>query len=184
MSNATWNASLDHHAPGGEIMPVARRLRGVVGMAATWAVAFSLLATTMLAAALAVGALPREVFGAQLFGAPEFRAVALLGFAAGALAGTLFAALLARAERRHALSALSTRRMALWGFLAAASIPLTLAAALGVAHWFSVGALAVGSLGFGALGAGTGAAMARMTHRALRLPPAAARTPDTTTPVA
>jgi hypothetical protein len=128
-----------------------------------------------------VGLLPREFLGARLFGAAEFRAVALLGLAGGALAGTLFATVLASAERRSTLSSLSARRMALWGFVAAVSVPLALAAALGIAGWFSAGELVAAGLGFGGLGSGIGAAMAGMTHRAVRSAPDALPARETST---
>ena len=102
------------------------RFRGIVGMSAIWGVALSALATTSLALGLATGLVPPGIFGAR-----EMIAVAIRGFAAGALGGGLFAWLVARRERSKALSNVSSHRMALWGFLAAGSVPAVVALAAG-----------------------------------------------------
>src|SRR5262249_48858843 len=77
------------------------------------------LATGTLALGLVTGLVPSSIFGAR-----ELIAVAIRGFAAGAVAGGLFAWFVARGARGKTILDLSTRRVALWGGLATASIPL------------------------------------------------------------
>ena len=77
------------------------RVRGVLGTAFTWAVAWTGLG-------VAFGALA----GVQLsFWVP----MALNGAAAGFIAGASFAVILSVAERKNTLEGLSLRRVALWG---------------------------------------------------------------------
>jgi hypothetical protein len=67
----------------------------------------------------------------SIFGARELVAVAVRGFAAGAVAGGIFGWLLSKREQGSALSALSVRRVAAWGFVAAAAVPTIMAGAGG-----------------------------------------------------
>jgi hypothetical protein len=135
-----------------------RRFRGIVGMSAIWGVALSALATTSLAVGLATGLVPSGIFGAR-----EMIAVAIRGFAAGALGGGLFAWLVARRERSKALSSVSSHRMALWGFLAAGSVPAIVALAAG---WpaLPIGILAASSVIAGAGGSALSVAILRLAR--------------------
>src|SRR5215207_3144496 len=99
-------------------MTIMRQIRAVSGIAVTWGVAFSALATTTLLAGIAFDAIP-----SRFFGAPIIAAIVLRSFVGGALAGTIFATVFARAERNRTLATLSTGRVALWGFIGAAAIP-------------------------------------------------------------
>jgi hypothetical protein len=102
-----------------------KRLRGIVGTMATWAVAFAV-------AGLA-GLLP--LFAFRML--PSFELKAFLRFAidsavrwglGGAAIGFIFAMTVLIGERKRTLAALSPRRFALWGFVGGATIPLGIAA--------------------------------------------------------
>jgi len=141
-------------------METSRRFRGIFGIATTWGVAFSTLATGSLAVGLAAGLVPSSVFGAR-----DLVAVAVRGLLLGGVAGGVFAWLLAHRERAHSLATLSTRRTALWGFVAAGSIPAILAlAAVGPALPLSV--LAAGTAGFGGVGSLLSTGTLRLARRA------------------
>ena len=141
-------------------MEQSRRFRGIIGMAITWGLALSTLATGSLALGLATGLVPPSIFGAR-----ELVALAVRGLLAGGVAGGLFAWLLARREGGHSLATLSTRRVALWGFLAAGSLPILLAlAATGPA--LPLGVLIASTAGFGVLGIVLSTATLRIARRA------------------
>src|SRR5215831_19415050 len=91
------------------------RARGLLRTALTAGAVLSALAAGTLALGLVTGLVPSSIFGAR-----EVLAVAIRGFGAGAVAGGLFSWFVARGERGKTLSALSTRRVALWGGLATA----------------------------------------------------------------
>src|SRR5215831_20575905 len=88
------------------------RLRGLLRTSFTAGAVLSALATGTLALGLVTGLVPSSIFGAR-----ELIAVAIRGFAAGAVAGGLFSWFVARGERGKSLSTLSTPRVALWGGL-------------------------------------------------------------------
>lgn len=106
-----------------------RRLRGVLGIAATWGVAFTgigVIAGALAALAYAFGALPPQV------GLREI-SVAILGGVArwaiiGAASGIVFSVTVMLAERRQTLATLSPRRFTRWGILAGALGSATVAA--------------------------------------------------------
>ena len=134
--------------------------RGLLRTSFTAGAVLSALATGTLALGLATGLVPSSIFGAR-----ELIAVAIRGFAAGAVAGGLFAWFVSRGERGKTLSALSTRRVALWGGLATASIPLlTLLAARGAG--VPVGVLAASTALAGIGGSIVSAGMLRLARRA------------------
>jgi hypothetical protein len=149
-------------------MDDTRRFRGLVGMSAVWGVALSALATSALAIGLATGLVPSSIYGAR-----ELIAVAIRGFTAGALGGGVFGWLLSRRARGYAISALSTKRVALWGFLATAGVPGILALAAG-GPTLPLGILAASSLLAGVGGAGLAGATLRLARREAR----AERLPD------
>lgn len=126
-------------------MDRSRRIRGMVGIAFTWGVGLATLATGALAVGVAAGLVPSAIYGAG-----EFVAVAARGLLVGGVAGGVFAWLLSRRERGHSLSTLSTRRVAVWGFVAG-SLPMLLAkTAAGSVLPISV--VVAGAIGFGGIG--------------------------------
>jgi len=136
------------------------RFRGIVGMSAIWGVALSALATTSLALGLATGLVPPGIFGAR-----EIIAVAVRGFVAGAVGGNLFAWLVARRERSKTLSNVSSHRMALWGFLAAGSVPAIVALAAG-GPALPIGILAASTVIAGVGGSALSVGILRLARRA------------------
>ncbi|MBC7842468.1 MAG: hypothetical protein H7099_09150 [Gemmatimonadaceae bacterium] len=94
-----------------------RRLRGTLGIAATWSLAF---------AGLFVGAFVlTRVFDPDSIDQGEGLArVAAIGAALGLAAGAAFATLLAVADRQKTIAELSVGRSALWGALGTATLPL------------------------------------------------------------
>lgn len=91
-----------------------RRFRGIFGMAVTWGVALSAIATSTLAIGLTTGVVPTGIFGSR-----EIVALALRGLAVGGVAGGLFAWLLSRREQHRSIETLPSKRAALWGTIAA-----------------------------------------------------------------
>ena len=142
-------------------MAIIRRLRGAVGVGVVWGVAFSTLATTLLLGGLAGGVIPSIVFGPR-----EVVSVATRAFVVGGLAGMVFAAALASAERQRTVANLSIKRVALWGFLGAACVPAIFAVATGAMGLLPLGLLASGVAGFGAIGGALSIATVRIARRA------------------
>jgi hypothetical protein len=143
-------------------MDETHRFRGLVRTSLTAGTVLSVLATGALAIGLATGFVPSEFFGArQLIG------VAIRGFGIGALAGGLFASFLARGARRQTLSALSGRRVALWGGLATGSVVLL--GALAAPSIVPIGVLATATVIAGLGGSAVSASMLRLARRAPRL---------------
>ena len=91
-------------------MGFLRRLRGLLGIATTWGIAFSIVMTTLLVGRWAVG-FPHGVH----LSVRLFAIAAIEFFLMGGLAGTLFSLFFARGERRQTLETLSMPRVALWG---------------------------------------------------------------------
>ena len=145
-------------------MSLKRRLRGVLGIATTWGVAFAGLSLGMVALGLAIHAIPMG-----LFGVTDYFVIGVRGFLAGGLAGTLFASLVARRERGTAFKAMSHERMALWGFLACAPIPAIAMAFSGMLG-LAPGIIVAATVAYGALGGAMGAATLRLARRAPELP--------------
>jgi hypothetical protein len=126
-------------------MEDGRRYRGIIGLAAVWAVSLSALATSSLALGLATGLVPGSIFGAR-----ELVAVVIRGLLAGGVAGGLFGWLLSTREQRATLSTLSPGRVGRWGFVAGASVPALMVLAAGGP------VLPLGVLGAAIVGAGIG----------------------------
>jgi hypothetical protein len=102
-------------------MNVVRRIRGAIGIGVKWGVLWA-----------AIGALTVVLIG--LFrpgdidaGEGPSRAAAVFALV-GFLSGLGFAGLLSLAERRRTIHELSLARVALWGFLGAALIPILMGA--------------------------------------------------------
>ena len=146
-------------------MGFLRRLRGLLGIATTWGVAFSMIMTTLLVGRWAFGAFPRGVLGPRqiVVAAVEF-------FLMGGLAGTLFSLFFASGERRKTLDTLSMARVALWGFLGvgvpAAALTLGAAFLYSRALFFAPFAIAAA----GALGSAMSVATIKLAQRAPALP--------------
>jgi len=146
-------------------MGFLRRLRGLVGIATTWGVAFSIMMTTLLVGRWALGGFHGFVLG------PRQITVALIEFfLMGGLAGTLFSLFFASGERRQTLETLSLPRVALWGFLGV-SVP-TAALTLGAIFMYGRGLL-VAPLSIalaGAMGSAMSVATIKLARRAPALP--------------
>ena len=102
-------------------MSIARRLRGIAGTALAWATGWGIAGTAFGAFVLATNPPLRH----------SVRAVAMVflgstvGWAVtGAVSGVLFASMLILTERRHTLQQLVPRRIAAWGALGGALLPL------------------------------------------------------------
>ena len=141
-------------------------------MAGVWGVALSVVATSSLAIGLATGLVPSSIFGAR-----ELIAVAIRGFAAGALGGGLFSWMLSRRENGQPLANLSSRRVALWGFLAAGAVP-TIVALTSSGPALPIGILATASLIAGAGGSILGAGILRLARRSPERLGTSTETPD------
>jgi hypothetical protein len=141
-------------------MKITRQVRAIGRIAVTWGVAFSALAVAAVGIGLAFRALP-----------PDFRHVGLVAivmtraFVAGAVSGTLFATLFARAERNRTLASLSARRVALWGFIGA-SAPAAITLGLGAARIIPVGVMGAACIAYGLIGATLGTVMVKVARRA------------------
>ena len=140
-------------------MDDARRFRGILRMGAVWGVALSAIATSSLAIGLATGLVPSSIFGAR-----ELIAVAIRGLAAGAVGGGLFGWLLSHREHSQLMANLSTRRVALWGFLAAGAVPAIVALTV-TGPALPIGILATASLVAGVGGSVLGAGILRLARR-------------------
>src|SRR5262245_5261913 len=140
-----------------------RRIRGILVVATTWALAWGALGSALSVAELWWARRHNPVFRnfaiVDVF--PDaFVFWALLGFVSGAV----FAILLARLERRRSVDDLAVGRVAAWGALGGASLPL-LAIAIGAltgnipSDWFSAPVIS------GVLGAMCAAASLRLAKR-------------------
>ncbi len=149
-------------------MLIVQRLRGILLTALTWALPWAavggatVVAFDWLARAPGFHTLTSVEFAWGLFldGARFFALV-------GAVAGALFAGVVAVAERRRTFATLNTGRMVVWGALSGAALPLLV----------GIGAVLTGApsmlrdlflAGIGAsLGAGSAAVMLRIARRAM-----------------
>lgn len=142
---------------------MSRRLRGMLSLAGVWGAALATLSTSTLLIGLATGYVPREYFPPVMIAA-----VALRALLAGAVSGALFGWFLSVRERNHTVSTLSLKRAALWGFAAAAAVPLLLAFSPAAAYVpISITAVAAGiaGIGGGLFGAGLLRAAKRTDHQ-------------------
>jgi hypothetical protein len=146
-------------------MGFLRRLRGLLGIATTWGIAFSAMMTTLVVVRWASGRFPSSGFGLRqiMIAAVEF-------FLMGGLAGTLFSLFFARGERRQTLETLSMARVALWGFLGvgvpAAALTLGAAFVYGRALLLAPVSIALA----GAMGSAMSVATIKLARRAPALP--------------
>ena len=146
-------------------MGFLRRLRGLLGIATTWGVAFSIMMTTLLVGRWALGGFHRFASG------PRQITVALIEFfLMGGLAGTLFSLFFSSGERRQTLETLSMARVALWGFLGV-SVPtaaLTVGAVLMYGRGLLIAPLSIAVAG--AMGSAMSVATIKLARRAPALP--------------
>ncbi|HEX4684982.1 MAG TPA: hypothetical protein VH277_19840 [Gemmatimonadaceae bacterium] len=151
-------------------MSVPSRIRGLLGIAFVWGVAISAVGTAFFVGGLATGLIAR----APGFGPGQWASIAVniavKDFIGGALAGAVFATLLAGAEGRRTLDTLSLWRVGGWGFLASA-IPTAVAGALS-AYGMSAVTFAAGTIASGLVGACLGVGMVRLARRGITPAPA------------
>jgi hypothetical protein len=94
-----------------------RRLRGAIGLSLTWGAVWAALFVTLF---LVIAALdPRSIDQGETLSLG-----AAIGAAYGFVTGVSFSALLLIAERRRTLRDIPLARVALWGAIAAAVMPL------------------------------------------------------------
>jgi hypothetical protein len=137
----------------------------MLGIATTWGIAFSVIATTVLVGGLAIHLFPGSIFGPR-----QIIQVAIQNFLMGGLAGTLFSLFFARGERRQTLETLSMSRVAAWGFLGV-GVP-TAALVLGATILYHV-PLLIAPLGIavaGGMGSAMSVATIKLAQRAPALP--------------
>jgi len=94
-----------------------RRARGIVGVGLTWGVSWALIGT---AVGITIGIVDPDSIDP---GESPLMVGALVGIV-GFISGAAFSTLLAIAERRKTLRDLSLTRVALWGMLGSAALPL------------------------------------------------------------
>ena len=146
-------------------MGFLRRLRGLLGIATTWGVAFSVIMTTLLVGRWALGLFPGAHFGVR-----QIIVAGIEFFLMGGLAGTLFSLFFARGERRQTLETLSMARVALWGFLGVGvpAAALTLGAIFMYGRGFVIAPLSIALSG--AMGSAMSVATIKLARRAPALP--------------
>ena len=105
------------------LVAVARRARGVVGMALTWGVAWVPLS-------LAFGLAYFQTWAIWDLHPNAINALIAEGFVAGVLNGAAFSIVLTAVERRRKLGELKPRRMAAYGAFAAGAIAAIIYAAM------------------------------------------------------
>lgn len=141
-----------------------RRLRGLIGMAFVWGVAISAAGTVfIIAAGLLSGFIPSSGPVVLRQWAGVLASVALRDFLGGCVSGTVFAALLASAERRRTLDTLSLPRAAGWGLMGSA-VSWLIAVVLSAAS-ISHAALVATTIATGLLGSGFGVGTIRLARR-------------------
>jgi hypothetical protein len=139
---------------------ISRRIRAITGIAVTWGAAFAALGTTVFLATLAFGLLPPQLGGIRVLSL-----IIVRNFVGGAVAGTLFATVFARAERNRTLATLSARRVALWGFVGAA-VPAAITLGLGAARIIPPGVMGAALIAYGLIGATISTVMVKIARRA------------------
>ena len=141
-------------------MPIPRRLRGLLGLAAVGAVAWEFLLVILLVVTpiFSGGAVPWR----------RLPQVALGYGAVGAACGILFGLILLLMERKRAFGDLTIRRVALWGALGSISLSLLFMTVLGARGSVSLSIFAV-SL-FGIAGAVVSAGTLAIARKAPVLP--------------
>jgi hypothetical protein len=163
--------------PGNEVaMKILRRLRGVLGMAVTWGVAFGLIGVVggvLLALGIGTGVIPAPAGGSRIIILSGLGVVARWA-AIGVCSGLAFAITLMLAEHRESLTTLSSRRFARWGMLGGALGSAAVAAAfvaialpttfVATAGWSLAGPL----VGVPVVGGALGRVMALKSLRAAR----------------
>ena len=162
-------------------MNVMRRVRGALGTAGIWAAAF--------AVAGVVGLLPLRLFGVL----PPFEhirvgrmlAVTMLNWGLGGAAmGLAFAVAISVAEGKRSLAALSSRRFAIWGFVAGAIVPMGIGAIAQLTGRTGPGTTLTSGVVFGGICGVLGSALAVASLRAARQAPASlAEAPEVHSPV-
>ena len=140
-------------------MTITPRIRAVLGIAVTWGAAFAAIGATAFLTALALHVLPP-----QLVGVERFVNIVVRAFVGGTIAGTVFATVFARAERNRTLATLSTRRVALWGFIGS-GLPAAIALGLGAARILPVGVMGAAFLAYGVIGGSLAALMVKIARR-------------------
>src|SRR5215468_708360 len=105
-------------------MHLLQRARGVLATMGIWAVVFG--------AAGVAGLIPLSLLGAlPPFELNRFLRIVVVSFVrwglGGAVTGFAFATLVAFGERRRTFANLSARRFTVWGFVAAAIVPMAIA---------------------------------------------------------
>ena len=108
-----------------------RRLKAMLMTALLWAISWAVVGTLALGVILLVGPNPGVRLGVL---AGLMLRSALYWMVWGGIAGFSFAGILAVAERRHTLEQLATVRLALWGFLGGALLPIGTAALWNIAY--------------------------------------------------
>ena len=141
-------------------MTIMRQIRAVSRIAVTWGRAFSAIGATAFLTGLALHALPP-----QLVGVGPLVNVVVRAFVGGAVAGTVFATVFARAERNRTLAMLSTRRVALWGFIGA-GLPAAIALGLGAPRILPIGVMGAAFLAYGVIGGSLATLMVKIARRA------------------
>ena len=131
---------------------ILRKLRGVLGTALTWAVAWMVGGFALLTFVYVVGP--------GLDGLPFWEVAPVLAFRSGVwglISGGLFSGVLATIHRRHKLGDLSPLWMGLWGALAGLLIPSGVLGLVVASGAISLSPEIVGSqlFIFGGLGVGT-----------------------------
>ena len=96
---------------------VLRKMRGALGIAATWGAAWAIIGAGL---SVITGMIDPPSIDA---GEGPFRIGALFG-AIGAISGFAFGLVMSMTERRRSIGDLSIGRAALWGALGAAALPL------------------------------------------------------------
>ena len=148
-------------------MDLFRRLRGAVGMAGVWAVAF--------AVAGVLGLLPLTLLGVY----PPLESIRLrllvetavswgLG---GAAMGLAFAMVVLTGERNRKFAELSSRRLAIWGFVSGAIVPMGIATIAELAGRSSVATNLRSGVIFAGICGALGAALAVASLQAARRAP-------------
>jgi hypothetical protein len=150
---------------------ILRRLRGALGTAVTWAVAWAVGGFAVAAILFFLG----PGFGG--IDSPDFRDVAsiftVLGGVAGLVGGTVFSIALGTVHRRRQLRQLSSVRMGLWGALAGLLVPLGVVGVgigMGTVHSILLSAEVLGTtiVLFGGGGAATAVATVKLAQAAER----------------